>query len=98
MNSYEKILQRILAKSKLVPTVHECALCRDTGHVFTRDSKGTERMYACPCPRGEALPPMFFPSDKDKTKPVRLPVYGKKPAPPAPARPVGRDKATGERE
>lgn len=98
MNPFEQILQRILSKKKPTPVVFDCSLCRDTGHVFTRDRQGTERMYACSCPRGEALPPMFFPSDKEKKNPVRLPVYGKKAPPSAPSRVSGRDKATGDRE
>lgn len=65
--------------------------CRD-GLIFTRDSKGYERLYRCPCELGDKYNhSLFSPSDKTKEKPIELPVYGKKKS-----MVVGRELAAGK--
>lgn len=52
-----------------------CEHCRD-GLVFTKNLKGETKIYACICPEGDKhRQPMFAPSDKDKIRPMYLPVW-----------------------
>lgn len=52
-----------------------CEACRD-GLVFTKNAKNETKMYACNCPMGDVYKqPMFAPSDKEKQRPLYLPVW-----------------------
>lgn len=75
---FKEILERV--KSRVEAKPEECPPCHDTGLVFTKSSKGVNKVYACHCEKGAPnREPKFFPGDKNKEKPYYLDVWGKKP-------------------
>lgn len=50
-----------------------CDECADTGTIHRRNAEGREYVGRCACEKGKSLPPLYAPSDKDKTRPVALP-------------------------
>lgn len=53
-----------------------CEHCHGEGMVFTQNKEGRQKAYACSCPSGERhRQPMFAPIDKEKARPIYMPVY-----------------------
>lgn len=69
----------------------QCERCGDYGIVRTRDLKGIERVYRCYCEAGKTYSGDYFaPSDKEKLKPFRFPVF-REPGPTGRERRVGKE-------
>lgn len=69
-------LGRLVEKGE-ARNVDDCADCYGGGLVFTRNSKGVGKVYACHCPKGAPnREAMFFPNDKKRERPFFMEVFG----------------------